>query len=78
MLFLFGEPSLERAPTFLIELITFLFAVAIVHNMFGSAELVYFTWRKVTARGAGYVLKIFAEAVFQTIYLEVRPACASD
>ena len=72
MLFLFGEPSFERAPTFLIELITFLFTISLMHNTFGSEELVFFTWRKVKAGGAGFVLKLLAGAVYQTLCLEVR------
>ena len=62
---------------FLIELITFLFAIALLHNISMSDELVFFTWREMKGRGTGYVLKLLAEAIYQTLYLEVivMPPC---
>ena len=51
MIFIVGEPSYERAPSFLIELVTFLFAIAFVTAVFGKDDMVFVKWKQAFADG---------------------------
>ena len=48
-----GEPTYERAPEFLLELVTFLFVIALVRAIFGADGLVWVKW--VRALDAGWL-----------------------
>ena len=72
MIFIVGEPSYERAPSFLIELVTFLFAIAFVTAVFGKDDVVFVKWKQAFADGnvLSTFSSLFAGAVFQTLFLK--------
>ena len=75
-LFVTSDPSYERAPAFLLEVMTLLFAVALLTDMLGADRLIFQEWKESFARGPTHVLntciRFFARAVSQTLLIEVR------
>ena len=76
MLVTVGDPSYERAPAVLLELITFLFAVALLRQIFGADDLVFLKWKRAFGHGLGQVVStfssLFVKAFFQTLFLKAR------
>ena len=76
MLVAAGDPSYERAASMLIELITFLFAVALLRQIFGADDLVFVKWKRAFEHGLRHVLStfssLFVKAFFQTLFLKAR------